>query len=209
MIDIESLKIVEDVSWEEAIDICRAYGRVENEINLDKVTVSETSTIPNQEWHQDGSHIEEFPKYAALWCEEAEENCPSTQYISTRIPVDFAEQLKDVTANLDFKKVMDENKFFKFKNKLEERFYRINAYHEKRNIVAQDSYGYYLKWCPFSVIDKDIHEMLCDYILSRPYYTVKWKSRQLAIYQNHATLHRRTPYENADGHRIIRRLYIH
>lgn len=203
---IESIRIIDDVTWEQAIDYGKQYGEVHHDIKLATITEDETIKVPDQEWHQDGSHLKEFPKYAMLWCEDAEDKCPSTEFISTRIPKELALKYKDVYANLDFKEVLDENRLFKFDSELDKRFYRKTAYKGSTQLVGEDEFGHWLRWCPFSSLDSDAHEEISKLILSKPSHIVDWKPGRLVISNNHATLHRRLSITN--GHRILHRAYI-
>jgi len=195
-------------SFDEAIEICKQFGNVQTDLNLGTVTSHETATVPDQEWHQDGSHVVDFPKYAALWCEEAEEACPATQYISTRLDEDVAKKYIDIETGLDFSKPMNAGKFFIFETKAQERLYRMKAYRGKTPLIQKDEKGYYARWCPFTILPEEINEELSQIFLTREPKEVYWKPKKLAVYANHSTIHRRKPYFNADGHRILRRAYI-
>lgn len=195
-------------TFEQAIEICKQYGEVQTELNLGTVTQKETSTVPDQEWHQDGSHVVDFPKYAALWCEDAEENCPATQYISTRLDEDIAKKYIGIETGLDFAKPMDAGKFFIFETKAQERLYRMKAYRGKTPLIQRDEKGYYARWCPFTILPEEINQELSDLFLTREIKEVYWKPKKLAIYANHSTIHRRRPHYHPDGFRILRRAYI-
>jgi hypothetical protein len=206
---VEVAGIFENVkSFEEAIQIAAQYGETDVELDLKEVTLDETTSVPDQEWHQDGSHVRYFPKYSALWCAEAEENSPITQIISTRVSDEVGEKYKDVDVYLDFKRTIDENKFFKFKNKAHGRLYAMKARKISSKLIEKDEVGYYTRWCPFTILPKDDMEFFSDLILNREITEVVWQPNKFLIMQNHATLHRRKPFQNIDKKRVLKRIYI-
>ncbi len=206
---IEVFKIWEDVkSFDEALEIAKEYGETDIELDLKVVTTDETTSVPDQEWHQDGSHVRYFPKYSALWCEDAEEECPVTQIISTRVSDEVGEKYKDLDVHLDFKKTIDENKFFKFNNKAHGRLYAMKARKLSSKLIGKDDFGYYTRWCPFTILPEEDHKFFTDLILSREVTDIVWKPNMYLIMQNYATLHRRKPFHNLNGHRRLKRVYI-
>ena len=206
---VEVAEIFENVkSFEEATQIAAQYGETDVELDLKEVTLDETTSVPDQEWHQDGSHVRYFPKYSALWCAEAEENSPITQIISTRVSDEVGEKYKDVDVYLDFKRTIDENKFFKFKNKAHGRLYAMKARKISSKLIEKDEVGYYTRWCPFTILPKDDMEFFSDLILNREITEVVWRPNKFLIMQNHATLHRRKPFQDIDKKRVLKRIYI-
>ena len=206
---VEVAEIFENVkSFEEATQIAAQYGETDVELDLKEVTLDETTSVPDQEWHQDGSHVRYFPKYSALWCAEAEENSPITQIISTRVSDEVGEKYKDLDVYLDFKRTIDENKFFKFKNKAHGRLYAMKARKISSKLIEKDEVGYYTRWCPFTILPKDDMEFFSDLILNREITEVVWQPNKFLIMQNHATLHRRKPFQNIDKKRVLKRIYI-
>lgn len=206
---VEVAEIFENVkSFDEAIQIAAQYGETDVELDLKEVTLDETTSVPDQEWHQDGSHVRYFPKYSALWCAEAEENSPITQIISTRVSDEVGEKYKDVDVYLDFKRTIDENKFFKFKNKAHGRLYAMKARKISSKLIEKDEVGYYTRWCPFTILPKDDMEFFSDLILNREITEVVWRPNKFLIMQNHATLHRRKPFQDIDKKRVLKRIYI-
>ena len=206
---VEVAEIFENVkSFEEATQIAAQYGETDVELDLKEVTLDETTSVPDQEWHQDGSHVRYFPKYSALWCAEAEGNSPITQIISTRVSDEVGEKYKDVDVYLDFKRTIDENKFFKFKNKAHGRLYAMKARKISSKLIEKDEVGYYTRWCPFTILPKDDMEFFSDLILNREITEVVWRPNKFLIMQNHATLHRRKPFQNIDKKRVLKRIYI-
>ena len=83
MRDIEIIDNIE--SLDDAKQYMSKYGTVKDMIDLPEIGKKETIDIPNQLWHQDGLQTESQPNYQALWCKYAEDKCPTTQYISSRI----------------------------------------------------------------------------------------------------------------------------
>lgn len=206
---VEVAEIFENVkSFEEATQIAAQYGETDVELDLKEVTLDETTSVPDQEWHQDGSHVRYFPKYSALWCAEAEENSPITQIISTRVSDEVGEKYKDLDVYLDFKRTIDENKFFKFKNKAHGRLYAMKARKISSKLIEKDEVGYYTRWCPFTILPKDDMEFFSDLILNREITEVVWRPNKFLIMQNHATLHRRKPFQDIDKKRVLKRIYI-
>jgi len=206
---IEVAEIFENVkSFEEAIQIAAQYGETDVELDLKEVTLDETTSVPDQEWHQDGSHVRYFPKYSALWCEQTEENSPITQIISTRVSDEVGEKYKDVDVYLDFKRTIDENKFFKFKNKAHGRLYAMKARKISSKLIEKDEVGYYTRWCPFTILSDEDTKFFSDLILNREITEVVWRPNRFLIMQNHATLHRRKPFANIDKQRVLKRIYI-
>ena len=206
---VEVAEIFENVkSFDEAIQIAAQYGETDVELDLKEVTLDETTSVPDQEWHQDGSHVRYFPKYSALWCAEAEGNSPITQIISTRVSDEVGEKYKDVDVYLDFKRTIDENKFFKFKNKAHGRLYAMKARKISSKLIEKDEVGYYTRWCPFTILPKDDMEFFSDLILNREITEVVWRPNKFLIMQNHATLHRRKPFQDIDKKRVLKRIYI-
>ena len=206
---VEVAEIFENVkSFEEATQIAAQYGETDVELDLKEVTLDETTSVPDQEWHQDGSHVRYFPKYSALWCAEAEGNSPITQIISTRVSDEVGEKYKDLDVYLDFKRTIDENKFFKFKNKAHGRLYAMKARKISSKLIEKDEVGYYTRWCPFTILPKDDMEFFSDLILNREITEVVWRPNKFLIMQNHATLHRRKPFQDIDKKRVLKRIYI-
>lgn len=206
---VEVAEIFENVkSFDEAIQIAGQYGETDIELDLKEVTLDETTSVPDQEWHQDGSHVRYFPKYSALWCAEAEENSPITQIISTRVSEEVGEKYKDVDVYLDFKRTIDENKFFKFKNKAHGRLYAMKARKISSKLIEKDEVGYYTRWCPFTILPEDDMKFFTDLILDREITEVVWRPNRFLIMQNHATLHRRKPFQDIDKKRVLKRIYI-
>jgi hypothetical protein len=206
---IEVAEIFENVqSFDEAIQIAKQYGETDIELDLKEVTLDETTSVPDQEWHQDGSHVRYFPKYSALWCAEAEDNSPITQILSTRVSDEVGEKYQDVDVYLDFKKTIDENKFFKFKNKAHGRLYAMKARKMSSKLIEKDQVGYYTRWCPFTILPDEDTKFFSDLILNREITEVVWQPNKFLIMQNHATLHRRKPFQDIDKHRVLKRIYI-
>jgi|TARA_R110000782_G_scaffold92001_1_gene175312 hypothetical protein len=206
---IEVAEIFENVqSFDEAIQIAKQYGETDTELDLKEVTLDETTSVPDQEWHQDGSHVRYFPKYSALWCAEAEDNSPITQILSTRVSDEVGEKYQDVDVYLDFKKTIDENKFFKFKNKAHGRLYAMKARKMSSKLIEKDQVGYYTRWCPFTILPDEDTKFFSDLILNREITEVVWQPNKFLIMQNHATLHRRKPFQDIDKHRVLKRIYI-
>ena len=208
---VETFKIFDDVpTFDDALKIISEYGEPDTNLDLPEVSLDETTSVPDQEWHQDGSHVKYFPIYSALWCERASENSPITQIVSTRITSDLAEKYKDQMVGLNFKKTIDENKFFKFQNKVHARLYSMKAHKAKTPLVDKDNEGYYVRWCPFTIMDdpKD-HEFFQKHILEeRTWHEITWKPNRLLIMQNHATIHRRKPFVNLENDRLLKRCYV-
>jgi hypothetical protein len=51
---IEVAEIFENVqSFDEAIQIAKQYGETDIDLDLKEVTLDETTSVPDQEWHQD------------------------------------------------------------------------------------------------------------------------------------------------------------
>lgn len=206
---IEIFELFDDVdTFEDAIQIASGYGRPDIELDLKAITLDETTSVPDQEWHQDGSHVRYFPKYTALWCESTEPNSPITQIVSSRISDNLAEKYKNVEVSLNFKKTIDDNKFFKFKSKAHGRLYAMKAFKGKTKLVEKDSVGYYTRWCPFTILPEEDMKIFNDAVFSNPVHEIEWKPNRFLIMQNHATLHRRKPFTNIDKHRILKRIYI-
>lgn len=206
---VEVFDLYDDVeTFDDAIKIAKEYGEADTELDLKEVTLDETTSVPDQEWHQDGSHVRYFPKYSALWCEKAEVDSPITQIISSRIPEEIAKKYEGIEVSLNFKKTIDENKFFKFKSKAHGRLYAQKAFKGKTLLVEKDSSGYYTRWCPFTILPEDDMEILHNAVFSNQVHEIVWKPKRLLIMQNHATLHRRKPFANIDKERVLKRIYI-
>ena len=206
---VEVAQVWDDVkTFDDAVAIAAEHGEPDIELDLKEVTLDETTSVPDQEWHQDGSHVRYFPKYSALWCEKADDPCPMTQVISTRVSEEVAEKYKGVKVNLDFRKTIDENKFFKFKNKAHGRLYAIKAFKHYMDLIEKDDVGYYTRWCPFTILPEEDHKFFTDLILSQEPLEIEWKPHKFMIMQNHATLHRRKPFANVDKERVLKRIYI-
>ena len=206
---IEVSKVFDNVeTFEDAVRIAGEYGDADIELDLKEVTLDETTSVPDQEWHQDGSHVKYFPKYSALWCEQTEKNSPITQIISTRVSNEVGEKYKDVDVHLDFKKTIDENKFFKFKNKAHGRLYAMKARKISSKLIERDDIGYYTRWCPFTILPKEDMNFFSDLILNREITEIIWEPKKFLIMQNHACLHRRKPFANIDKQRVLKRIYI-
>lgn len=206
---IEVFELFDKVeTFEDAVNIASEYGEADTELDLKEVTLEETTSVPDQEWHQDGSHVRYFPKYSALWCESTEEDSPITQIVSSRISDELAEKYLDVEVSLNFKKTIDDNKFFKFKSKAHGRLYAQKAFKGKTKLVEKDSVGYYTRWCPFTILPEEDMEVFHNAVFSNTVHEIEWKPDRLLIMQNHATLHRRKPFQNVDKNRMLKRIYI-
>tara|TARA_B100002019_G_scaffold119282_1_gene102392 strand:- start:22 stop:663 length:642 start_codon:yes stop_codon:yes gene_type:complete len=212
---IEQLEIVDDVkSLDEAIELLSQYGEVltGDDIPLPSITVEETTKVTNQIWHQDGLQTENQPKVQALWCEYADEECPSTEYLSTRIPDDIAEKYLHIKETYDFKTPIESGNFVKFDKLSHAKLYvrQINnTPNLMKNLIDKDEWGYYTRWCPMSKVEENIAEELSDYIFQQEPLEVHYKTNRLVIGNNYATIHRRTPNKNISGKRILHRAYVY
>jgi len=206
MRDIEIIDNIESLA--EAKLYMARYGKVKDMIDLPEITSKETSEVPNQLWHQDGLQTENQPNYQALWCKKAANNCPTTQYMSTRISKSLGEKYKDLKTTFNFKKPIDEGKFYKFDSKLDQRLYLRRIYKGEKNVIGKDENSYYTHWNEMATLDKDIYKELEQAVLSNPIEEVTWKTNRLVIANNFTTLHRRTPFKYAEGERIICRAYV-
>ena len=59
-----------------------------------------------------------------------------------------------------------------------------------------------------AVLDEDVYKELENAVMSNKIEEVEWKTNRLVIANNFTLLHRRTPYKNATGERIICRAYV-
>ena len=212
---IEQLEIVDDVkSLDEAIELLSQYGEVltGDDIPLPSITVEETTKVTNQIWHQDGLQTENQPKVQALWCEYADEECPSTEYLSTRIPDDIAEKYLHIKETYDFKTPIESGNFVKFDKRSHEKLYLKqinNTPNLMKNLIGKDIWGYYTRWCPMSRVEENIAKELSNYIFQQEPLEVHYKTNRLVIGNNYATIHRRTPNKNISGKRILHRAYVY
>jgi len=184
------------------------YGVVKDMIDLPEITSKETEDIPNQLWHQDGLQTENQPNYQALYCKMASSNCPSTQYISTRISDDLGMKYESLKCKFNFKKPIDEGRFYKFDSKLDQRLYLRRIYKGEKDIVGKDEQGYFTRWNEMAVLDENVYKELENAVMSNKIEEIEWKTNRLVIANNFTLLHRRTPYKNATGERIICRAYV-
>jgi len=206
---MRDIEIVDNIkSLDEAKHYMSRYGIVKDMIDLPEITSKETSEIPNQLWHQDGLQTERQPNYQALWCKYASENCPSTQYISSRISDSLGKKYEGLKCTFNFKKPIDEGRFYKFNNKLDQRLYLRRIYKGEKNIVGKDNYSYFTRWNEMAVLSNDIYTELENAVMSNRIEEIEWKTNRLVIANNFTLLHRRTPYKNATGERIICRAYV-
>ena len=185
------------------------YGKVDTEIDLPQITNKETSEVTEQIWHQDGLQIEKQPKWQALWCEYADDNCPSTQYLSTRIPESVALKFIDYVEGYDFRNSIEEGSFFKFEKESHKRLYLKRTYKGKRKLILKDDIGYYTRWCPLSSAPEDEIKELKDAVFSNPVEEIEWKTGRMVMSNNLTCLHRRTPNKNVTGKRLLSRAYVH
>ena len=59
-----------------------------------------------------------------------------------------------------------------------------------------------------AVLDEDIYNELENAVMSNKVEEIEWKTNRLVIANNFTLLHRRTPFRNANGERIICRAYV-
>jgi|TARA_B110000977_G_scaffold44694_1_gene60757 hypothetical protein len=206
---MRDIEIIDGVkSLEVAKQLMQKYGTVKDMIDLPEITNKETIDIPNQLWHQDGLQTEHQPKYQALWCKLAADKCPTTQYVSSRISKELGDKYYGLKCTFNFKKPIDEGRFYKFDTRLDQRLYLRRIYKGEKDIIGKDEDGYFTRWNEMAVLDLDIYKELRKAVLSNEVHEVKWKTNRLVIANNFATLHRRTPFTYPDGERIIFRAYV-
>mgnify|MGYP001208326173 FL=1 len=206
MRDIEIIDNIE--SLENAKQYMSKYGTVKDMIDLPQIGKKETIDIPNQLWHQDGLQTESQPNYQALWCEYAEDKCPTTQYISSRISDELGKKYEGLKCKFNFKKPIDEGRFYKFDTKLDQRLYLRRIYKGDKEIIGKDDQGYFTRWNEMAVLNNDIYKELESAVMSNEVQEIKWKTNRLVVANNFTTLHRRTPFTYPDGERIIFRAYV-
>ena len=203
---MRDLEIVDGItSFEDAKEYMKKYGEVLTDIDLPKITNKETAEVTEQVWHQDGLQTPNQPSYQALWCEEADDDCPATQFISTRIPRSLGLKYEDATITFDFARTIDDGQFFKFESKLDRRLYLRRLYKGHWDAVDCDEVGFYTRWNPMA--SEEILE-LRDEIFKNPIEEVKWKAHRLVISNNKTMLHRRAPNDNINGRRVLCRAYV-
>ena len=203
---MSDIKIIDGVtSLDMAKELMGEFGEVLTDIDLPKITNKETAEITEQVWHQDGLQTPNQPRYQALWCEWAEDDCPSTQYISTRIPKELGEKYKDTTITFDFAKSIDDGMFFQFESEAQRRLYLRRLYKGHWEAVGQDEVGFYTRWNPMA--SEEILE-LRDAVFQNPIEEIKWRTHRLVVADNYTTLHRRAPNQHVNGGRILCRAYI-
>ena len=206
MRDIEIIYNIE--SLDDAKQYMSKYGTVKDMIDLPEIGKKETIDIPNQLWHQDGLQTESQPNYQALWCKYAEDKCPTTQYISSRISDELGKKYEGLKCKFNFKKPIDEGRFYKFDTKLDQRLYLRRIYKGDKEIIGKDDQGYFTRWNEMAVLNNDIYKELESAVMSNEVQEVKWKTNRLVVANNFTTLHRRTPFTYPDGERIIFRAYV-
>ena len=206
MSDIEIVDNIENLFL--AKQYMSKYGIVKDMIDLPEITSKETEDIPNQLWHQDGLQTENQPNYQALYCKMASNDCPTTQYISTRISDELGKKYEGLKCKFNFKKPIDEGRFYKFDSKLDQRLYLRRIYKGEKDIIGKDEQGYFTRWNEMAVLDENIYKELENAVMSNKIEEVEWKTNRLVIANNFTLLHRRTPYKNATGERIICRAYV-
>jgi len=206
MRDIEIIDNIE--SLDDAKQYMSKYGTVKDMIDLPEIGKKETIDIPNQLWHQDCLQTESQPNYQALWCKYAEDKCPTTQYISSRISDELGKKYEGLKCKFNFKKPIDEGRFYKFDTKLDQRLYLRRIYKGDKEIIGKDDQGYFTRWNEMAVLNNDIYKELESAVMSNEVQEVKWKTNRLVVANNFTTLHRRTPFTYPDGERIIFRAYV-
>jgi len=206
MRDIEIIDNIKTLDM--AKDYMKKYGIVKDMIDLPEITSKETNDVPNQLWHQDGLQTENQPNYQALWCKYASNSCPTTQYISSRISDDLGKKYEGLKCKFDFKKPIDEGRFYRFDSKLDQRLYLRRIYKGEKDLIGKDDQGYFTRWNEMAVLEESIYKELEDAVMSNTIEEVEWKTNRLVIANNFATLHRRTPFKNAQGERVICRAYV-
>jgi len=206
MRDIEIIDNIKTLDM--AKDYMRKYGIVKDMIDLPEITSKETSDVPNQLWHQDGLQTENQPNYQALWCKYASSSCPTTQYISSRISDDLGKKYEGLKCKFNFKKPIDEGRFYRFDSKLDQRLYLRRIYKGDKDLIGKDKQGYFTRWNEMAVLEENIYKELEVAVMSNKIEEVEWKTNRLVIANNFTTLHRRTPFKNATGERIICRAYV-
>ena len=206
MRDIEIIYNIE--SLDDAKQYMSKYGTVKDMIDLPEIGKKETIDIPNQLWHQDGLQTESQPNYQALWCKYAEDKCPTTQYISSRISDELGKKYEGLKCKFNFKKPIDEGRFYKFDTKLDQRLYLRRIYKGDKEIIGKDDQGYFTRWNEMAVLNNDIYKELESAVMYNEVQEVKWKTNRLVVANNFTTLHRRTPFTYPDGERIIFRAYV-
>lgn len=206
---MRDIEIIDDIkSLDDAKQYMTKYGIVKDMIDLPEITSKETEDIPNQLWHQDGLQTENQPNYQALYCKMASSDCPSTQYISSRISDELGKKYEGLKCTFNFKKPIDEGRFYKFDSKLDQRLYLRRIYKGEKEIVGKDEQGYFTRWNEMAVLDEDVYNELENAVMSNKIEEVEWKTNRLVIANNFTLLHRRTPFKNANGERIICRAYV-
>lgn len=206
MRDIEIIDNIKTLDM--AKDYMRKYGTVKDMIDLPEITSKETNDVPNQLWHQDGLQTENQPNYQALWCKYASSSCPTTQYISSRISDDLGKKYEGLKCKFNFKKPIDEGRFYRFDSKLDQRLYLRRIYKGDKDLIGKDKQGYFTRWNEMAVLEESIYKELEVAVMSNKIEEVEWKTNRLVIANNFTTLHRRTPFKNATGERIICRAYV-
>ena len=147
---MRDIEIIDGVkSLEVAKQLMQKYGTVKDMIDLPEITNKETIDIPNQLWHQDGLQTEHQPKYQALWCKLAADKCPTTQYVSSRISKELGDKYYGLKCTFNFKKPIDEGRFYKFDTRLDQRLYLRRIYKGEKDIIGKDEDGYFTRWNDF------------------------------------------------------------
>ena len=206
---MRDIEIIDNIkSLDDAKQYMSKYGIVKDMIDLPEIGRKETIDIPNQLWHQDGLQTENQPNYQALWCKIASDKCPTTQYISSRISDELGKKYESLKCTFNFKKSIDEGRFYKFDTKLDQRLYLRRIYKGEKEIIGKDKQGYFTRWNEMANLDEDTYRELENAVLKNEIHEIEWKTNRLVIANNFTLLHRRTPFKYESGERVIFRAYV-
>ena len=115
---------------------------------------------------------------------------------------------ESLKCTFNFKKPIDEGRFYKFDSKLDQRLYLRRIYKGEKEIVGKDEQGYFTRWNEMANLDENVYKELQNAVLSNEIQEVQWKTNRLVIANNFTLLHRRTPFKYETGERIIFRAYV-
>lgn len=145
-------------------------------------------------WHIDGNYKKRPYNITGLYCIDIVGRA-DTLFVDNRIVDDIPEYYnkhKDDYVDIDMKKFVNDKRYpYRFNNEREKRMFRLLYGSSKHKLFQEDKRGKYMYYCNGNnIIDQKEY---IDNIMYSPerIYSHQWNNKQLVIYNNITTNHKR------------------
>lgn len=171
------------------------YGRKRVTIGIEDEKGEKLNHSTDMLWHQDRAYSKSCHPYVGLYCIRADEGSSATWFADMQQAYESSsEDLKQRAANTNclntITKYMSQEQYpYEFKSPVQERAWRMKNRAE-HPLVWEDSTGKYYFYSE-AYTETDMEPELQAAMQATDHYKHMWKPRQLLVYNNYKTVHKR------------------